>query len=150
MHEITPYTIAKQYIGIKEVPGLLKNSPIIMAMLTLDNDWPKNDEVPWCSAFVNWIAWNAGCRRTKSLLARSWLGLANNIQIDGARQGWDVVVIARGDYKPGPQNVTAPGHVGFYVFHDDAHVWMLAGNQGNQISVKPFPRPDILGVRCLS
>lgn len=149
MKKITPYTIASKYIGIKEIPGILNNQ-IIMAMLRLDNQWPENDEVPWCSAFVNWIAFNAGVKRTKSLLARSWLAFVPQIPIDCAEQGYDIVILSRGDNPPGPNNLTAPGHVGFYAFHHGKSVWVLGGNQGDSVSISEYPIQRMLGIRRLS
>ena len=52
--EITPFELAQRFIGVKEVPGTTDN-PQILAMLKLDGEWPEHDEVPWCSAFVNYI-----------------------------------------------------------------------------------------------
>ena len=56
--KITAYKLAERFIGMKEVAGAVHN-PQILAMLKLDNAWPVSDEVPWCSAFVNYIAWPA-------------------------------------------------------------------------------------------
>ena len=49
------FDLAERFLAIKEVGGAVDN-PQIMSMLKLDNSWPTNDEVPWCSAFVNYIA----------------------------------------------------------------------------------------------
>ena len=144
---ITPYSIAKQYIDIKEISGAM-NNPIIMAMLKLDNNWPENDEVPWCSAFINWVAFNAGVWRSKSLMARSWLAMVNHIQIDHAEQGWDVVILSRGHgEQPSAGVLNAPGHVGLYSFHNGGNVWLLGGNQSDSVSIQKFPKSRIIGVR---
>ena len=70
--DITAYDLASRFIGIKEVRGSVSN-PQILSMLRLDSSWPKGDEVPWCSAFVNYPAWLLRLPRSKSLRARSWL-----------------------------------------------------------------------------
>lgn len=44
---ITAFDLAKRFIGVKEVKGLVDN-PQIMTMLKLDDEWPQHDEVPWC------------------------------------------------------------------------------------------------------
>ena len=64
--------LAHRFVGLKEMPGHDVNSPLIMAMLTLDADWPSNDEVPWCAGYVGFVCWLAGLPRTRSLRARSW------------------------------------------------------------------------------
>ncbi len=53
MH-VTAFDIAQVFIGETEVSGGMDN-PLILAMLRTDNKWPEHDEVPWCSAFTNFI-----------------------------------------------------------------------------------------------
>ena len=138
---ITAYDIAQRFIGTKEVPGTGDNAAIV-AMLRLDGDWPKNDEVPWCSAFVNYIAWLLRLPRSKSLAARSWLGVGLPIHLSDAMPFYDVVVLSR-DGDPDS------GHVGFFSSLLDQKVYLLGGNQGNQVSVAPFDVQRVLGVRRL-
>jgi hypothetical protein len=49
---ITAFDLAQRFVGIKEIAGSVSN-PQILAMLKLDDDWPKDDSVPWCSG-VGW------------------------------------------------------------------------------------------------
>jgi len=149
---MTAYTLATRYIGIKEFAGSLDN-PVIMAMLKLTSDgqwngWPEHDEVPWCSAFANWIAWNLHLPRSKSLLARSWLGVGIPIDLEDAMPMNDVLIFKRGGgSQPGPDNMTAPGHVGFFGRVEGSKIWTLGGNQSNMVSVAPYPKKNLLGVR---
>lgn len=146
---ITPYSIASQFIGRREVPGIF-DDPLIMEWLKLDHQWPTHDEVPWCSAFVNWICKICGVTRTKSLLARSWLGLSNKIMTMNAQQGFDIVILKRsGSNQPGPNNMSAPGHVGFYAFNHGKKIWILGGNQNNGVNIKEYPNSRIIGLRRL-
>src|SRR5688500_8928758 len=92
--EISAYDLAGRFVGIKEVPGTTAN-PQILAMLQLDDDWPKDDSVPWCSAFTNYIAWLLRLPRSKSLLARSWLAVGEVVSLEDAIPGFDVVVFKR-------------------------------------------------------
>ena len=149
---VTLYDIAQRFVGMKEVPGQ-KDSPMILAMLKLDGDWPEHDEVPWCSAFVNFVAWLLRLPRSKSLAARSWLKVGRPVLDHEARVGWDVVVLMRGGgNQPGPEVTSgAPGHVGLFAgWETSDRVLMLGGNQGDQVSVASFPRERILGIRRLS
>jgi uncharacterized protein (TIGR02594 family) len=100
------YALASRFIGTREISGSMDN-PQIMAMLKLDNSWPANDEVPWCSAFVNYIAWLLALPRSKALNARSWLRIGEPILLRDARSESDVIIISRG-------NDPAAGHVGFF------------------------------------
>lgn len=146
---VTAYDLAERFIGLKEVPGATSN-PQILAMLRLDQTWPEGDEVAWCSAFANYVAFLPDLPRTKSLRARSWLRVGRAVTLDEARKGFDVVVLQRGDgVQPGPEVIEAPGHVGFFDRIEAGRVWILAGNQGNAVSVQGFPIARLLGIRRL-
>ena len=145
----TAFDIAQRFVGTDEVAGSLDN-PMLMAMLRLDNKWPQNDEVPWCSAFVNFVCWLLRLPRSKSLLARSWLNVGNAVNISAAIAGYDVVILKRGGGdQPGPEDTTAPGHVGFYAGHSGEFVQLLGGNQANTVKVSSYPIDRILGIRRL-
>jgi len=149
---MTPFDQAQRFIGVKEAPGLADN-PIVMAMLRLDQTWPGHDEVPWCSAFVNWIAWLWRLPRSKSLSARSWLGIGKPIDLGEAEIGFDVVVFKRGGgNQPGPEVLDAQGHVAFFAGFNAQRDRVLAvgGNQGDAVTLSSFPVSDVLGVRRLS
>ena len=148
--EITAVDIAKRFLGIKEIKGSLDN-PMILAMLQLDQSWPQNDEVPWCSAFVNYICWLLGLPRSKSLMARSWLLVGQEIKrkID-AVIGFDIIILKRGiGDQPDASVIDAPGHVGFFYGFNAGKVGILGGNQGDAISVQEFPDNQIIGIRRL-
>jgi uncharacterized protein (TIGR02594 family) len=149
MIETSAFLIAQRFVGIKEVKGNLDN-PMILAMLNLDVSWPSHDEVPWCSAFANYVAWILRLPRSKSLLARSWLGVGIPIDLSIARADCDIVVIKRGGDDSGPENMTAPGHVGFYAGRNGNSVMILAGNQGDSVNISNFPLNRILGLRRLA
>jgi uncharacterized protein (TIGR02594 family) len=161
--ETSAYELASRFSGLAEVPGNDAN-PQILAMLKLDDSWPQDDEVPWCSAFVNYIAWLLRLPRSKSLRARSWLSVGTAVPFQYASVGGDIIVLKRGGEKqPGPEVIDAPGHVGFFGGWDTDEVigggvvppkhikraWVLAGNQGNRVSLSLFDEYRILGVRRL-
>ena len=140
------FDLAQRFTGIKEVGGSVDN-PQIMAMLRLDNSWPGNDEVPWCSAFVNYICWLLRLPRSNSLLARSWLTVGVPISKADAKKG-DIVVLKRGKgEQPGPEVLDAPGHVGFFAGFMDQFVEVLGGNQGDTVKISRYPAKNILGIR---
>lgn len=152
---IDAFTLAQRYIGIAELGR--RDHPLIQWWLSLctgfNTDSP--DEVPWCSAFVNGMAWELRLPRSKSAAARSWLTVGRGIDSSEARPGWDVVILKRGGAnQPGPEVLNAQGHVGFFAGWEDgrqakARVLVLAGNQGNAVSVAPFPWAQVLGLRRL-
>ena len=147
--KITAYELAQRFVGIKEVPGSTAN-PQILAMLNLDNKWPEDDSVPWCAAFMNYIAWLLRIPRSKSLRARSWLLVGEPIFLSDAKVGFDVVILKRGGAnQPGPSVIKAKGHVGWYAGFINEQVLLLGGNQGDSVSVKGYDKSRVIGVRRL-
>lgn len=148
--ETNAIRVGSKLIGIKEVPGIVHN-PLILAMLQLDNKWVQDDETAWCSAFVNFVCFFLELPRTRTLNARGWLQIGQVIKLEDARPENDIVILKRGAGKqPGPETISAPGHVGFYVGHDKTHVQVLGGNQNNSVSIAKFKIADILGVRRIA
>lgn len=148
--EITPFTIAQRFIGVTEGPAAV-NNPLVLAMLKLDASWVEADAVPWCSAFVNFVCFLLETPRSRSLAARSWLTVGASVPLTDARVGSDVVVLKRGaGAQPGPEVLAAAGHVGFYAGQDAAHVLVLGGNQSDKVSIAPFKKSQILGIRRLT
>jgi uncharacterized protein (TIGR02594 family) len=124
---------------------------MVLSMLRLDNTWPQGDDVPWCSAFVNYIAWLLRLPRSKMLNARSWLTVGTPIQLDAAAPGFDVAILKRGGPdQPGPDVIAAPGHVGFYAGAEGPDLLVLGGNQGDSVSVARFRKESLLGLRRLA
>lgn len=154
---VTAYSLARRFLGMEEAAGSVTN-PAILAMLRLDAKWPQGDEVAWCSAFVNAIAWLLDLPRSKSLAARSWLPVGTPVDIMGAQVGYDVVVLKRGGAnQPGPEVLDAQGHVGLFAgrkadFTDPrkARILVLGGNQSDSVSIEEFPLDRVLGIRRLA
>lgn len=146
---ITAFDIAQRFVGMKEIAGEMTN-PLILAMLKLDSNWPEDDEVPWCAAFVNFVTWILRLPRSKSLLARSWLHVGKEIGLPNAKAGFDIVILKRGSGdQPGSENSTAPGHVGFYAGQQGNFVQLLGGNQSDSVKVSSYDISRILSVRRL-
>ena len=139
---VTAYDIAQRFVGVHEIKGVQSNAHVL-AMLRLDGDWPQGDDVPWCSAFVNYVAWLLRLPRSKSLAARSWLGVGRPVALADCRADSDVVILWRGD-RDGPY-----GHVGFYASHSLDTVEILGGNQGDEVNVSRYPVERLLGCRRL-
>lgn len=151
--EITPYRVASSWLGRKELPGVATD-PLVLAMLQLDSPWVHDDETSWCSAFVNFVAYQLWLPRSKSLGARTWLKVGTPVSsIGDARVDADVVILWRGSTpQPGPDVIEAPGHVAFFGGYGTAPrtVRLLGGNQGDMVSIADFPIARILGIRRLT
>jgi uncharacterized protein (TIGR02594 family) len=143
------FDIAQRFVGTEEIVGTLDN-PVLMAMLKLDNDWPEHDEVPWCSAFVNFVCWLVRLPRSKNLRARSWLAVGATVELEDAEIG-DIVILQRGSGdQPGPEVLNAPGHVGFYAGMNGNFIELLGGNQSNTVKVSLYPKSRLLAVKRIS
>lgn len=141
---VTAYSRAERYAGVTELSGSADHPLIRWWLMLCGFKHSVHDEVPWCSAFVNGIAWDLRLPRSNSALARSWLEVGRGVSLLEARQGFDVVVLRRGT-----SNVT--GHVGFFAGADAPHnsIELLGGNQDNRVSVKAYALSDVLGIRRL-
>lgn len=147
---MTAYDLAQRFIGIKEVTGVVDN-PMIMSMLRLDQSWPQNDEVPWCSAFVNYICWLMRLPRSKDLRARSWLKIGREITLDNAVSDSDIVIFTRAGFTMDPNVIDAPGHVAFFSSYipRSSTIEVLGGNQVDSVCVSNFKVNSIISVRRL-
>lgn len=130
------WRIASAEIGVKEIKGAQHN-PRILEYHQATSLQATDDETPWCAAFVSWCIELAGGTSTRSAAARSYLGWG--VRVERPQVG-DVVVLKRGT-KPWQ------GHVGFFSGYENEYVWVLGGNQGDEVSVKPYPVSDVLGYR---
>ena len=147
---MTPYDLMERFVGMREMAGA-KDHPFIVWCLSLCGLSDAHDEVPWCSAFLNGICWLLRLPRSKSAAARSWLAVGRPIALEEARPGFDVVVLWRGTApQPGAHVLNAPGHVGLFARLEGNDVLILAGNQGDAVSVARFPKVRVLGVRRLA
>ena len=136
---MTPFDIARSYIGTTESPGPADN-PVIMEMYaSVGHDWVEHDSVAWCAAFVGHCFERAGIRSTRKLTARSYLDWGVPVEVVDAQQG-DIGVIPRG-------SSSWQGHVFFIDRIEGAWVWGLGGNQDDAVNVKRYPLSKLLGVR---
>lgn len=150
---LTPYDVARRFIGFKEFPGS-ENSPLVSGMLiNASKGVLRDDSVAWCAAFVWNVAWLFNLSRPEwpnSVRARQWLRYGKKLDMCDLTRGYDIVVLSRGTaIQPGPQILDAPGHVGFYSLIEGDHVHVLSGNQDNSINISPFPISRVLGFRRL-
>jgi uncharacterized protein (TIGR02594 family) len=139
----TPYEVARNYLGTREIPGK-KHNPVILRWLRRIGAAVFDDETAWCSTFVNYCAQVTGHERSGSLAARSWLKVGKVISLATARRG-DVVILWRVSPK------SWQGHVGFLEEYDakTGQVCLLGGNQNDEVNFRYYPASQCLGVRRL-
>jgi len=125
--------------GVKEIVGG-EHNPVILGYLDdIGFGYINDDETPWCSTFVNWCALKAGLERTGKLNARSWLDIGE--PVENGQLG-DVVIFKRGTKE-------WQGHVAIYIKETPNYIYVLGGNQGNQVNIRQYPKSDLLGFRRL-
>ncbi len=132
--------IARGELGVKELPGAASNPRVEEYQRAAHGR--EDDEVPWCSSFVCWCMQQAGYPDTNSGAARSWMRWGSPLPLKAPRVGC-VVVLWRESIKG------YKGHVGLFVREDEHGIWILSGNAGNAVTIKPFPRRRLLGLRWM-
>ena len=130
-------TVASAELGVSAFP-VGSSNPRITEYHELTNIRGYDDKASWCSSFVNWSLAQVGITGTKSALARSWLQWGQEL---AAPVHGCIAVLWRDDPD------TWKGHVGFYLWQDDAHVYLLGGNQLEQVREHFYPRNTVLGYR---
>ncbi len=98
----------------------------------------KEDEVPWCAAFVCWCLEQAKMENPSTARSRDFLDYG--VELDGWRPGC-IAVLWRGS----PTATT--GHVGFVVESIGDQVVLLGGNQGNRVDLAIYPKTQVLSYR---
>ena len=114
--------------GIKTLKGADRNEPRIVEYLKTTTYANKiTDEVPWCSAFMNWTLKQNGIIGTNSASAISWLNFG--IKLNEPRYGAIVVF---------------PHHVAYYIGNINGTEFIFGGNQSGQVrysSMNTYPKP---------
>lgn len=136
---MTPFDIARSYIGTTEGPGPEDNPVIIEMYGSVGHEWVEHDSVAWCAAFVGHCLENSGIKSTRKLTARSYLNWGIPIEVTDAQQG-DIGVISRG-------SSSWQGHVFFIDRIEGPWIWGLGGNQSDAVNIKRYPVSKLLGVR---
>lgn len=134
--------IALAEYGTREFFGAEINPKVIHYFHDIGYRSIIDENVAWCSAFINWIAIKGGYEHSGKLTARSWL-----------EQGEEVTDPQLGDlaifWREHPNSWK--GHVGLFVncLQDDKSIHCLGGNQNNSVSIKAYSKKRLLGFRRL-
>jgi uncharacterized protein (TIGR02594 family) len=126
--------IAEKEIGQKEIRG--GENKRILEYLATTTFKSKEDETPWCSAFVNWCLKQAGIEGTDSAAAKSWLDWGN--EIDKPVSGCICVIHQKQKGTDKKTGSSSGYHVAFYLRDDGKRIWLLGGNQGDSVKESSF------------
>lgn len=117
--------IARDESKVREIRGPGMNPRIAEYYAATRGTPPKDDTVPWCSAFACWVMEEAGFVSPRSRAARSWVKWGSPLL---RPQFGAIIVFERGKPELGL------GHVGFYAGQLAPHrYWLLGGNQGDAV-----------------
>ncbi|MCC6517198.1 MAG: TIGR02594 family protein [Chitinophagales bacterium] len=134
------FEIALSEYGEREIKGALHNARILQYSKDIGIKWVKDDETAWCAIFTGWCLYKAGLPTTGNALARSYLkyGAKTTVPEIG-----DLVILWRisptSDY----------GHVGFFIKKDKKYVWILGGNQNDEVNITKFSVEQLLEYRTV-
>ncbi len=129
--------VARAEIGVRAFgPGA--SNPRVTAYHAHTNIRGYDDKASWCSSFANWSLAQVGITGTGSALARSWLawGVALAVPVFGC-----IAVLSRNDPD------SWKGHVGFFLRIEAEQVYLLGGNQLDQVCEHHYPVATVLGYR---
>lgn len=131
-------TIAREKVGIKEIPGTAHNPLIIEMWKRIGMDWVKNDELAWCAAFVGSSLEEAEIMAPRSGRARDYLQWGKPITTPAIGA---VAVLSR---PPHPDH----GHVGFVAGRTERN-WLVlvSGNQNNAVTMAEFDPARVIDYR---
>lgn len=135
--------IAFNELGTEEIVGNENNPEVLKYAIDTGIKGITNDEIAWCSTFVNWVAWKAGLQFSGKANARSWLNVGTKTS---SPEPGDIVVF----WRESPQSWK--GHVGIFlgVSTDKKRVYCLGGNQGNRVSVSAYRLNTVLSYQRLA
>lgn len=97
-----------------------------------------DDKASWCSSFVHWSLAKVGIQGTSSALARSWLTWGEPLEEPVA--GCVTVL-----WREHPSSWK--GHVGFFQRIEGEHIYLLGGNQLEEVRVHSYPLSTVLAYR---
>lgn len=136
--EIPPWLrIAQADLGTIEGVGKANNPKVLAMFADAGFAGIKEDSVAWCAASVGAWLKRAGIEPSHSLAARSYEGWGI-----GLRQP---ALGCIGVKKRGSSSWQ--GHVGFVVGANATRIFLLGGNQSDQVSIASFLREEFTGYR---
>jgi len=133
-----PIEIALQEYGTHDIKGILNSDTVMRYFKEIGQKWVTNDDTAWCAAFVNWVLLKAKKQQTGSLSARSFMTYGTPTTTPNIG---DIVILWR-IYRD-----SAFGHVGFFIKEEKNNIYILGGNQNDEVNISIFPKARLLGYR---
>ncbi|WP_368766729.1 TIGR02594 family protein [Enterobacter hormaechei] len=126
---------ARKHLGLHEIKGPQNAAEIVQFFKDIKRGGIKDDETPWCAAFVGAMLERSGIRSTRFESAKSYLEWGEPLQSPALGC---VAVLTR----------DGGGHVGFVVGRaPNGDLMLLGGNQGDQVCIRAFAPSRVTGYR---
>lgn len=135
-----PVLAALSFYGETPIAGPMANEQILEFIRATSYPPNTSDEVPWCSAFLVWIFRECEIETPANAAAISWLKYSHHV--DQPRLG-DIVVLGW------PQEKPVHHHVGIFIREKADVVYVLAGNQNNEVDICAWRKRSVLSYRQL-
>jgi len=124
-----PIEIALNEYGTLEDISSGSNPHVLEYFAKVGQGWVKDDATAWCAAFVGYCLETCGISSTKKLNARSYLKWGKtSLQ---PKLG-DIAVL----WRVSP--TSSYGHVAFFIKKDQNYIWLLGGNQSDQVCIEKY------------
>lgn len=126
---------ARSYLGEREIKGPKHNSKILRMFELIRTPWFRDDETPWCAAFVGACLEEVGIVSTRSAAALSYA----NFGVELPRPAVGAIAVKKRN---------GGGHVGFVVGRDkNGRLLILGGNQNDMVTISPYREDDFFTFR---
>lgn len=126
---------ARKLIGLHEVKGPQHNPEILQMWKDIKRGGIKDDETPWCAAFVGSMLERVGIKSSRFESASSY----SNWGVALGEPAYGCIVTFTRD---------GGGHVGFVVGQDaNQHLLVLGGNQADAVNIRAFARDRVTAYR---
>ena len=135
------FDIAQKYLGLKEIKGS-KHAPLVVKMWSrIKLAGIKDDETPWCAAFVGSCLEEVNIKSSRSAAALSYEKFGQSV-------GYPVLGAIAYKKRYNSAGKVIGGHVGFVAGQNSkGQIMLLGGNQNDQVCIAPFNKSVILGYR---
>jgi len=136
--------IAEKEIGVQEKRG--GENPRIIKYHSSTSLKAKEDEIAWCSSYVNWCVTQAGVKGTNSAAAISWLNWGVPTE---PKEGAIVIIRQKQKSNDKATGSSSGNHVAFFKEIKEGRIFLLGGNQSDQVKISSFGLGsyEVLGYR---
>lgn len=135
MAELAWLAEGRKFIGLTEIKGPKHNPEILQMWKDIKRGGIKDDETPWCAAFVGAMLERVGIKSSRFESAKSYLSWGDSIPMPV--YGCVAVFTREGG-----------GHVGFVVGQAaNGDLLILGGNQSDAVNIKAFKKDRVSGYR---